>query len=567
MSIPTVRRPWPIRGSRGALAAAALLLGAAVAALAQAPSGELVSIERLRFEKKCFFEVKEWHARGGDAFLAKLEDQKKLYQADKEKASQVGTLEVLLAEAYWARKTEQDDAGDMDGASHSATAIVELDSKDPKVLDLKKQANRWRVQQNYGKAEKFLRNGDLKQAHDGFVNCVGAEDADIAAKVVSSLVQIAKTNGKYDEVMKGNELDAEGTMLAEVLGVLKTDLGKFYEVSRANPDLGGLEKARDEIQNTSQLVQVDALDVGDLGGYKGKSSNADPKTAIFSLAPAGSGKPFPAAGGPAKFPKIPFRWHRGTYDVRVYVPGEKLPFMTRLGLVLGKDPAVLKVPSRIPEGMVWLPAEGGGESLFVDRYEVTVKQVEDLAAASGDEKLAAVVKDSREGKAEDDQPAWFAAEDAVAAYEKATGKRVPTNIQWLQAAFGSFGQAQRPFPWGTAAPDSTRAYTKERSSVPAKVGERPAGASPCGAEDMAGNLCEWVRLGGQFWVLGGDYQMGEQKLSSFEGRNPLRDPRPGPTVFKGMTPEQQNQFAKYKYDPDNEIYNCGLRTVIPVQAK
>jgi hypothetical protein len=574
MAIPTVHRRWPFRGSRGPLAAAALLLGAAAAALAQGPDSGLVSIERLRFEKKCFFEVEEWKSRGEDAFLAKLEEQKKLYKADKEKAAQVGSLEVLMAEAYWARKEELEKAGKLDDASKAALAINDLESKDPKVLDLRKKADDFRIKLNFDKAEKFFSNGDLPQAHASYLLCRGAANPDIAARVVSGLVQIAKSNGKYDEVMKESELDAEGVMLDAVLVVVKKDLGGEYEKSRANPALAGLEKARDEIQNTSQLIQVEPLDVkASLAAYeahRGRAADVDAKTVTFSLTPAGSGKPFPASGVPAPFKKNPFRWHRGTYDVRVFIPGEggegRKPFATRVGFVLGKDPETIRVPNRVPEGMVWMPAEtAGGESLFVDRCEVTVKQVVD--AAGSDEKLLSVLKDSREGKAGDNHPAWFPDEESVAAYEKATGKKAPNLLQWQQAAFGSFSQTQRPFPWGTASPDESRAYTKVNGELPAEVGGRPNGASPCGAEDMAGNLCEWVRQGSQLWLIGGDYFKGDAGLTSFEGHNTLREARPGVAVFQAMSTDQQNQYAKYKFDAKNDYYTSGLRTVIPVTAK
>ena len=82
---------------------------------------------------------------------------------------------------------------------------------------------------------------------------------------------------------------------------------------------------------------------------------------------------------------------------------------------------------------------------------------------------------------------WFDA----SAYAAWVGARLPSEVEWERAARGQ--QGERLYPWGEQAPSLERAHFGRSSQGPSPVGQLPAGATPEGLLDMAGNVWEWCR--------------------------------------------------------------------------
>jgi formylglycine-generating enzyme required for sulfatase activity len=144
------------------------------------------------------------------------------------------------------------------------------------------------------------------------------------------------------------------------------------------------------------------------------------------------------------------------------------------------------------------------DGFWIDKYEVTNAQYEKCVEA-GACRAPAVCNWGQPtyGKADKaDHPAvcvdWQGAQD----YCEWVGRRLPTEAEWEYAARGP---AANLFPWGdtfegTLANSCDTNCTQDWKytgyddgyAQTAPVGSYPDGVSWCGAEDMAGNVWEWV---------------------------------------------------------------------------
>ncbi len=123
---------------------------------------------------------------------------------------------------------------------------------------------------------------------------------------------------------------------------------------------------------------------------------------------------------------------------------------------------------------------------WIDKHEVTNAQYEKCVAAGACREVVVAGATGFDGPR---QPVVGVSWDDAVAYGKWVGGRLPTEAEWEKAARGTDG---RIYPWGNDW-DPTRLDSKEDGpGSTTDVGSYPAGASPYGALDMAGNVWDWV---------------------------------------------------------------------------
>jgi len=133
------------------------------------------------------------------------------------------------------------------------------------------------------------------------------------------------------------------------------------------------------------------------------------------------------------------------------------------------------------------------QAFWIDKLEVTNAMYLGCITAQACQPPQAVKSETRPAYFNtpdfNDYPVIYVTWVDAAAYCKWAGRRLPTEAEWERAARGN---DVRTYPWGSNLPDSTLANFNYQFGDTNRVGSYPAGASPFGALDMAGNVAEWV---------------------------------------------------------------------------
>lgn len=166
-------------------------------------------------------------------------------------------------------------------------------------------------------------------------------------------------------------------------------------------------------------------------------------------------------------------------------------------------PEAAKPVSACPAGMVLVP--GGTFTLKQPKHEaklgafcmdVNETTADEYAACAKSGKcskdnLKCAPQATYETAGNGDHPINCVDFEQAGAYCKAQGKRLASEEEWEWAARG--GEKANTFPWGNEKPNGKLCWSGESSLVgTCPVGATPAGDSPLGIHDLAGNVYEWT---------------------------------------------------------------------------
>lgn len=190
------------------------------------------------------------------------------------------------------------------------------------------------------------------------------------------------------------------------------------------------------------------------------------------------------------------------------------------------------------------------DSFYLAKYPVTNLQYRKFVEATG-HALPRYWDDPKYNH--DEQPVVGVTWEDAQAYCRWAGLRLPTAAEWEKAAgWDDEKEGKRRWPWGNAEPDPSLSNFGGHVGQTTAVGSYPAGVSPYGCHDLAGNVFEWM----EDWYEERAYQSA-----------PLENPR-GPCRGKNKCLRGGSHFSdandiraahRFWLDPDFSSVTVGFR--------
>lgn len=180
---------------------------------------------------------------------------------------------------------------------------------------------------------------------------------------------------------------------------------------------------------------------------------------------------------------------------------------------------------------------------WIDVYEVTHDQFATFGGVAGRPAAFASIG----GELPRERVTWFEARDLCAL----RGGALPTEAEWEYAARGA---EQRAYPWGNAFLSGVAIVSLGPGNHPEAIGGRDAGQSWVGAQDLAGNLWEWVSS-----------VYAPYPYAALDGREDINFKGDVPRVIRGgawsYSTELARSAARSSRPPTTETPDIGFRCV------
>ncbi len=276
---------------------------------------------------------------------------------------------------------------------------------------------------------------------------------------------------------------------------------------------------------------------------------------VIEQSPLASPLPSPSAESPSPVetptakPETPTPPRRAPRQGRILVP--EMVTVGAGNFWMGSDKRIDRDAEdwETPQHRLYLPA------YRIGKYPVTNEEYAAFVSATGHREP----RNWEENRSKLEHPVTHVSWDDAVAYcrwlSEATVQRyrLPSEAEWEKAARGTDG---RIYPWGNQPPDEQRGNFNDKLKDTTPVGSYPAGVSPYGCYDMAGNVWEWTSSRYEKYPYRAD-----------DGREDFNRKENERRVLRGGSFYYYRDFVRcayrYWYNPDYRLRSFGFRLLSP----